>query len=65
MASRFRSELGVRGTMRLPNRKEELAHDKCTSAQVRRYAEAMADGKRLAYVVSDEETIAKTLAPIS
>jgi hypothetical protein len=34
LASRFPSELGIRGTMRLPNRKEELAHDKCTSAHV-------------------------------
>jgi hypothetical protein len=29
LASRFPSELGVRGTMRLPNRKEELAQSKC------------------------------------
>jgi hypothetical protein len=29
-ASRFPSELGVRGTMRFPNRKEELAQAKCT-----------------------------------
>lgn len=31
-ASLFPSELGVRGTMRLPNRKEELARDKCSSS---------------------------------
>lgn len=30
-ASRFPSELSVRGTMRLANRKEELARDDCSS----------------------------------
>lgn len=30
-ASRFPSELGVHGTMRLPNRKEELAHEDCSA----------------------------------
>jgi hypothetical protein len=31
-ASFFPSELGVRGTMRLPNRKEELAQEKRSSS---------------------------------
>jgi hypothetical protein len=31
MTSRFPSELGVRGMMRVPNRKEELARDDCSS----------------------------------
>jgi hypothetical protein len=30
LANRFPSELGVHGTMRLPNRKEELARTKST-----------------------------------
>jgi DNA-binding response OmpR family regulator len=34
--SRFPSELGDRGTMRLPNRKEEQAQLNCTSAQIKR-----------------------------
>jgi hypothetical protein len=32
-ASLFSSELGVHGTMRLPNRKEELAHAKYIAIQ--------------------------------
>jgi hypothetical protein len=34
LASRFPSELGVHGTMRLPNRKEELAQTEYTPSPI-------------------------------